>query len=245
LAVPEGERQAFKEYYSTLREKFGGAPDDQKLKGWKKDLQQARSEAEVRAHFAGNCALLQLAVDAVLGPASERGEGAEDRIWRLLHQRFVFLGVYAPDTSLDDLLGRLRVEAEGIAANAPSAAVGGLRLAPGVFDKPHATVREAAYSYTPACGSWNGDAVLECTSEGTLAGYMAMHGSYADDLSVKPEFQGRGIGKALICGVAARLAKQGQAEMSLDVRACNLPAQELYKSLGFGIEKQHFPGFYD
>merc|ERR1712060_1034568 len=74
---------------------------------------------------------------------------------------------------------------------------------------------------------------------------MTMHDNYADDLAVDPRFQGCRVGKALVCAVAARLATVGHDEMTLDVRACNLPALALYRSLGFQIVRKHFPGFYD
>merc|ERR1712241_1287614 len=97
----------------------------------------------------------------------------------------------------------------------------------------------------------HGDEVIEChymgggEAESLLVGFMALRGNYADDLSVDPAFQGRGIAKAIVCGAAARLLSQGSGDLTLDVRACNLPGIGMYKAIGFQVVRRHFPGFYD
>merc|ERR1719161_2175854 len=162
----------------------------------------------------------------------------------------IFTGVYGKDLTLEEALQRVLQELVKQATQARTSSKGPSKpfiLQPGKFDKRHEAVRQAAYPYTPACAAWHGDPVLDCLAPDgkTLAGYMAMHDSYADDLSVNPEYHGRGIAKGLVCGVATRLLNAGRAEMSLDVRACNEPAFEMYKRLGFRVTQRRFPGFYD
>mmetsp|Transcript_102126 Transcript_102126/g.255931 ORF Transcript_102126/g.255931 Transcript_102126/m.255931 type:complete len:298 (-) Transcript_102126:311-1204(-) len=262
LGVPEAQRPAFEEVYAALTERAQGSRlSERHLKAWASELQDARAEVDVRAHLEANVGQLQaLAAECAAAAGGDR-ESSVSKLLRQLEQRFVFMGVYAADVPLDGLMERLRGELQSMAARSreeqPRTGEAGspcaFRLAPGVFDDRHRQLRKLAYPYTPACGSEEGSEVIEClredgwcgTSSSTLVGYLAAHGKYADDVTVDPRCQGRGIGKALVCGWGTQLAREKEATVSLDVRACNYPALEMYKALGFQVLRKHYPGFYD
>jgi ribosomal-protein-alanine N-acetyltransferase len=62
-------------------------------------------------------------------------------------------------------------------------------------------------------------------------------------LGVVPALRRRGIARRLFEAVAGRLATQGVARLYLEVAEDNLPAQSLYRSLGFA-EHGRRPGYY-
>ncbi len=63
------------------------------------------------------------------------------------------------------------------------------------------------------------------------------------DVSVRPEFRGRGIGRALLNDVAVRAAEMGCCKLTLEALENNLPARQLYESLGFShISAPHTGG---
>jgi len=249
LTIPAEHRTAFAELFGCLHEKLGQEPAIDNLEAWNgsRYLGRSRAEATVRAMLEERGQELRSLV-AQVAPAVGKDE---DQLLRQAEQRFIFMGVYVAGTPLEDLFRNLLHELQTLTVTAkgePEA----LKLAPGVFDARHLAIRASAYPYRPACASNIGDEVLECLlmhkgqhETPRLIGFMAMHGSYADDVSVDPSFQGRGIAKALVSGVAARLQQRGEAQLTLDVRACNLPALGLYKALGFEVVERHFPGFYD
>lgn len=53
------------------------------------------------------------------------------------------------------------------------------------------------------------------------------------DLAVSPEFRGQGIGRRLLEAVEADARSLGCCKVTLEVRADNVRAQELYRRLGF------------
>ena len=57
-------------------------------------------------------------------------------------------------------------------------------------------------------------------------------GIHLEDLFVRPQFRGHGIGKALLTQVAARAAEQGCVRLQWDVLDWNQPAIDFYQSLG-------------
>jgi GNAT superfamily N-acetyltransferase len=57
-------------------------------------------------------------------------------------------------------------------------------------------------------------------------------GVYLEDLYVKPSFRSRGIGTALICGVAQKAEERGCARLQWQVIDFNEPAIKYYRSLG-------------
>jgi GNAT superfamily N-acetyltransferase len=62
--------------------------------------------------------------------------------------------------------------------------------------------------------------------------FRARHGIYLEDLFVRPEFRGRGIGKALLVQLARRAVREGCARFEWSVLDWNEPSIAFYKSLG-------------
>lgn len=78
--------------------------------------------------------------------------------------------------------------------------------------------------------------------DGTAAGFalyffnystfLARPGLYLEDLFVRPEFRGRGLGRALILHLAKLANARGCGRMEWTVLDWNRPAIEFYESLG-------------
>lgn len=62
--------------------------------------------------------------------------------------------------------------------------------------------------------------------------FLAKPGLYLEDLFVKPEFRGRGIGKSLLTHLAQLAAQREYGRMEWTVLDWNTPAIELYESFG-------------
>lgn len=62
-------------------------------------------------------------------------------------------------------------------------------------------------------------------------------------IAVRKEFRRKGIGEALLRKAIERLKAKGKIKIALEVRISNIPAQELYKKLGFKIVGT-IPGYY-
>lgn len=62
--------------------------------------------------------------------------------------------------------------------------------------------------------------------------FRARHGIYLEDLFVRPQFRGRGIGEALLRHLARRAVSQGCARFEWWVLDWNKGAIEFYKALG-------------
>ncbi len=64
------------------------------------------------------------------------------------------------------------------------------------------------------------------------------------NLTVAPEWQGRGLGHALLDGVQAAAGERGHALLWLEVRASNQTARTLYQRRGFvevGVRRAYYP----
>lgn len=72
---------------------------------------------------------------------------------------------------------------------------------------------------------------------GVLAGSVAVYGNEIDDLVVKGDFQGRGLGRALLQWALALLEAEGRGPAVLHVADWNRRAMELYQKQGFRIIK--------
>lgn len=70
-----------------------------------------------------------------------------------------------------------------------------------------------------------------------VVGYGGMHiiweESHVTNIAVHPLFRGRGLGERLMHELIGRAAARGAARMTLEVRASNATAQNLYQKLGF------------
>jgi len=79
-------------------------------------------------------------------------------------------------------------------------------------------------------------------ADGTAAGFalyffnystfLARPGLYLEDLFVRPEFRGRGLGKALLLHLAKLANARGCGRMEWSVLDWNQPAIDFYESLG-------------
>lgn len=71
----------------------------------------------------------------------------------------------------------------------------------------------------------------------TVAGYVGSQSVLGEsdmmNVAVHPDFRRRGVGEALILELIAALKEQGNHCLSLEVRASNEPARNLYEKLGF------------
>lgn len=89
----------------------------------------------------------------------------------------------------------------------------------------------------------------------TILGYIAVYksGAGADglrggemevlNLAVRPEYRRRGLGRRLLSIMLQATAKMGIVRAVLEVRVSNIPAIELYRSLGF-IQVGRRPDYY-
>jgi GNAT superfamily N-acetyltransferase len=62
--------------------------------------------------------------------------------------------------------------------------------------------------------------------------WTGTHGIYLEDLFVRPEARGRGVGKALIAALAQEAVERGYQRVAWSVREWNTPSIGFYKSLG-------------
>ena len=62
--------------------------------------------------------------------------------------------------------------------------------------------------------------------------FLARPGIYLEDLFVKPEHRGRGVGKALLLHLAQLANQRGCGRMEWTVLDWNQPAIDFYESLG-------------
>jgi len=62
--------------------------------------------------------------------------------------------------------------------------------------------------------------------------FRGQHGIYLEDLYVRPDHRGRGIGKALLAHLAARCGLEGLARLDWAVLDWNAPSIAFYQSLG-------------
>lgn len=62
--------------------------------------------------------------------------------------------------------------------------------------------------------------------------FRGRHGIHLEDLFVRPEYRGRGIGAALLLDLAARCTREGLTRLEWSVLDWNQPALDFYRSLG-------------
>ena len=63
------------------------------------------------------------------------------------------------------------------------------------------------------------------------------------NLAVAPEWRKKGVGRALMTALIAQLHSRGITALFLEVRVGNIPAQNLYRGLGF-VEVGRRPKYY-
>lgn len=105
-----------------------------------------------------------------------------------------------------------------------------------------ATEEMLARSLFPSDGAPPAAYCVLAESDGVAAGFalyffnystfLARPGLYLEDLFVRPEFRGRGFGKALLLHLAKLANARGCGRMEWSVLDWNQPAIEFYESLG-------------
>ena len=84
-------------------------------------------------------------------------------------------------------------------------------------------------------GFVDGAAAGVVTSFRTYKSFRAKRGIFVEDLYVKPEFRGRGLGKRFLATLAARA---GDGFLQWDVLDWNTPSIDFYKSLGVAMSPE-------
>ena len=74
----------------------------------------------------------------------------------------------------------------------------------------------------------------------TYGSFAATRGIYLEDLFVRPNFRGRGYGKALIAHLAKEAGKAGAGKLEWAVLDWNKPSIDFYESLGAERVRQWF-----
>jgi diamine N-acetyltransferase len=68
--------------------------------------------------------------------------------------------------------------------------------------------------------------------------FRGRHGIYLEDIFVRPPLRGKGIGRALLAGLAARCVDKGWARCEWAVLDWNAPSIAFYRSIGADILEQ-------
>ena len=83
---------------------------------------------------------------------------------------------------------------------------------------------------------WHGDGRCEAVGLAlwfyNFSTFRGRHGIYLEDLFVRPGHRGRGIGRALLAGLARRCVTESLGRLEWSVLDWNTPAIDFYRSLG-------------
>jgi GNAT superfamily N-acetyltransferase len=106
-------------------------------------------------------------------------------------------------------------------------------------DKAVATdedIRRDGFSANPKfrvlIAEWGGKAAGFALFFYNYSTWLGRAGLYLEDLFVRPEFRGKGIGKAMLTRLAKIAVEEGCGRFEWQVLDWNTPALEFYKSLG-------------
>jgi len=103
-------------------------------------------------------------------------------------------------------------------------------------DADEAMLDAALFGETPRVfcdiAEWEGEPVGFALWFYNFSTFRGRHGIYLEDLYVRESARGRGIGKALLAGLAARCRREGLARLEWWVLDWNAPAIAVYESLG-------------
>ena len=79
---------------------------------------------------------------------------------------------------------------------------------------------------------WNGEPAGFALWFYNFSTFRGAHGIYLEDLFVRPQFRGHGLGKALLVNLAQRAVAEGCARVEWAVLDWNAPSIAFYQSLG-------------
>src|SRR3974390_919113 len=106
-------------------------------------------------------------------------------------------------------------------------------------DATEATIAQALFGNPPllfcAIAEWNGEPAGFAVWFLNFSTFRGRHGLYVEALFVRPQFRGRGIGKALMARLAGRCVEQKLARFEWAVLDWNAPSIAFYKSIGAQI----------
>jgi GNAT superfamily N-acetyltransferase len=85
---------------------------------------------------------------------------------------------------------------------------------------------------------WNGNAAGFALFFLTYSTWLGRQGLYLEDLFVRPEFRGNGIGKALLRELARTALAENCYGMKWQVLDWNTPAIDFYEALGAKLQKE-------
>ncbi|HHY61492.1 MAG: ribosomal protein S18-alanine N-acetyltransferase [Bacillota bacterium] len=84
-------------------------------------------------------------------------------------------------------------------------------------------------------------------SDGVAMGYggmwLILDEAHITNVAVHPEYRRRGVGRAIMVALMETAVLRGARRMTLETRLSNVPAQELYRSLGFvaaGVRPRYY-----
>ena len=89
-----------------------------------------------------------------------------------------------------------------------------------------------APKYEVLVGELDGEVIAYAIFFPTYSTFLARPGLYLEDLFVRPEYRGRGYGKALLLHLAKLANARGCGRMEWSVLDWNQPAIEFYESIG-------------
>ena len=89
-----------------------------------------------------------------------------------------------------------------------------------------------------AIAEWNGEPAGFAVWFLNFSTFRGRHGLYVEDLFVRPQFRGHGIGKALMARLARACVEQGFARVEWAVLDWNAPSIAFYRSIGAQVMEQ-------
>lgn len=104
------------------------------------------------------------------------------------------------------------------------------------IDATEAMIDAALFAPAPRAFSdiaeWHGEPVGFALWFLNFSSFRGRCGIYLEDIFVRPAYRGRGIGKALLAGLARRCIAQGWTRLEWSVLDWNSPSIDFYKAQG-------------
>lgn len=105
-----------------------------------------------------------------------------------------------------------------------------------VVDATERMIGDALFGQTPRAfcelAEWDGEVAGFSLWFYNFSTFRGRHGIYLEDLFVRPDFRGKGLGKALIVSLARRCVAEDLARFEWSVLDWNAPSIAFYKALG-------------